>query len=442
MSNPTRTSETGRPAPPVNLIAGRSQVVHAPNPIYPDIPSCRTFSQGAGGRPHYRVTTAPVTCKNCGPDRAATPTPVEPPSAATPADRVAQAVRPCARTIHAALARAGVAVERVRVTTGRQRCVVRLSDTLQEHGPERAQAAEDAIRRLWSDSRTRVWSTKGDYHWLVYIYVADYWKTTPMDLVDLCHAAALREDEERTPAPAAGSAEFPAGLRLRNPQTGASFEVIEHTHAVRLRNLRTDAVSAVPQDMAREFERLPSEQAQRDPEDIRARIRAEDAARFEAALREGIAAVVRTVEALAPVLLQFARDPSLAGARLAELFGTPHPNACALCGQGEGPRDHWGSSHDYRPPVDVVRLRRMQLRRTAEAPARDLVRAAHQEWRAAVRLTAFRARLRRDRSYWTERYEAGRFERQRSELERAGLMEVPFDQQGVQPDASAFPLPS
>lgn len=194
--------------------------------------------------------------------------------------------------------------------------------------------------------------------------------TMPADLVEEAHAEALRENAERTPAPVTSSAEFWPGLRLRNPQTGASFEVIEHTHAVRMRNLRTDVVSAIPQDTAREFERLPSERAQSRLEDIRAQHRREDAARFEAALREGIVAVVRTAEALAPALLQFARDASLAGARLAELFGTPHPNACALCGQGEGPRDHWGSSHDYRPPVDVIRLRRMQLRRTAGYPAR------------------------------------------------------------------------
>lgn len=235
--------------------------------------------------------------------------------------------------------------------------------------------------------------------------------------------------------------EFPPGLRLRNPQTGASFEVIEHTYAVRLRNLRTDVVSAIPQDMAREFERLPSEQTQDRLEDIRARHRREDAARFEAALREGMVAVVRTVEALAPALLQFARNASAAAVGLAEAFGVPHPNACALCGHGEGPRDHWGSSHDYRPPVDVIRLRRMQLRRTAGYPARERVRKAHRDWRAAVFLAKHRAEFVPDT---------------RTELERAGLTIVPFDQQGGNPDewkqgekhgnvvppASAYSLPS
>lgn len=225
--------------------------------------------------------------------------------------------------------------------------------------------------------------------------------------------------------------EFPPGLRLRNPQTGASFEVIEHTYAVRLRNLRTDAVSAVPQDMAREFERLPAEEPQDRLEDIRARHRREDAARFEAALREGMVALVRTVEALAPALLSFARNASAAAAGLAEAFGIPHPNACALCGQGEGPRDHW-SSHDYRPPVDVIRLRRMQLRRTAGYPARERVHTAHLRWRVAVRRFEMYGRM----------GETILRETPRTELERAGLTEVPFDQQRVQPDASAFSLPS
>lgn len=64
------------PPAPSNLIAGRGTVVHRPNPFYGDIPSCRTFSQGAGGRPHYQTTSAPVTCKNCGPDSSGTAGPV------------------------------------------------------------------------------------------------------------------------------------------------------------------------------------------------------------------------------------------------------------------------------------------------------------------------------------------------------------------------------
>jgi hypothetical protein len=356
----------------------------------------------------------------------------EPPTAEQPSERAALAVRPCARNIHAALKRANLTVKGVRVTTGGRRCRVDLTATLEEYGQERSRQAEQVIRRLWNDHEARVITVAyGEYAHVLIISVGHYWHTAPLDLVELCHAAALQEDEERTPAPVVASAEFPAGLRLRNPQTGASFEVIEHTHAVRLRNLRTDAVSAVPQDMAREFERLPAEEPQDRLEDIRARHRREDAARFEAALREGMVAVVRTVEALAPALLSFARNASAAAAGLAEAFGVPHPNACALCGQGEGPRDHWGG-HDYRPPVDVIRLRRMQLRRTAGYPSRERIHAAHVKWRRSVNLRLLHERLEREAPYWTER----------SELERAGLTEVPFDQQRVQPDASAYSLPS
>lgn len=295
----------------------------------------------------------------------------EPPRAELPSEQAALSVRPCARNIHAALKRANLTVKGVRVTTGRQRCRVDLTTTLDEYGPERAQEAENVIRRLWNDHEARILVVKAErLYWTLFISVAGYRRTAPADVIDLCHAAALREDEGRTPAPVVASAE-----------------------------------------------RLV---------DIRARHRREDAARFEAALREGMVAVVRTVEALAPALLQFARNASAAAAGLAEAFGVPHPNACALCGQGEGPRDHW-SSHDYRPPVDVIRLRRMQLRRTAGYSARERVRKAHQEHRAALAVQRMRAEVRTDR---------------RTELERAGLTEVPFDRQRVQPDASAFALPS
>jgi hypothetical protein len=355
----------------------------------------------------------------------------EPPRAELPSERAALAVRPSARGIRLALKRAGLDGSLVRITTGRRRCRVDFTAYLDEYGEKHTEVVAEVVRRLWNDHRSRIVElhAPGLYRTFL-ITVADYWHTAPLDLVELCHAAALREDEERTPAPVVSSAEFPAGLRLRNPQTGASFEVIEHTHAVRLRNLRTDAVSAVPQDMAREFERLPDRPVDLWA-DIRARQRREDAARFEAALREGMVAVVRTVEALAPVLLSFAHNASAAAAGLAEAFGIPHPNACALCGQGEGPRDHW-SSHDYRPPVDVIRLRRMQLRRTAGYPARERVHAAHVEWRRVVRLRELKRHLAEVAPHWTER----------SELERAGLTETPFDQQRVQLDASAYSLPS
>lgn len=50
--------------------------------------------------------------------------------------------------------------------------------------------------------------------------------------------------------------EFPPGVKLRNPATGTTFEVVEHTYAVRLRNVSTGTMSAIPQDMARELDRV------------------------------------------------------------------------------------------------------------------------------------------------------------------------------------------
>lgn len=242
--------------------------------------------------------------------------------------------------------------------------------------------------------------------------------TAPADLVEEAHAEALRENAERTPAPVVTTAKLtPFGEQMQE-QVRAAERAAADSYLDRVR-------------------------------DIRAQHRREDAARFEAALREGMVAVVRTMEALAPALLAFARNASAAAAGLAEAFGVPHPNACALCGQGEGPRDHWGSSHDYRPPVDVIRLRRMQLRRTAGYPARERVHAAHVKYRRAVNLRALYEHLEREAPWWTEG-------RELTELERAGLTETPFDQQGGNPDewkqgekhgnvapsASAYSLPS
>jgi hypothetical protein len=223
-------------------------------------------------------------------------------------------------------------------------------------------------------------------------------EAAPEDIVELAHALALREDEARTPAPVVVAAK----VVMPTP---------EQRH-----------------------------------EQIRAEYRDREAARLQAALRDGMVAIVRTVEALTPALLQFARDASSVAAELARLLGTPHPNACSLCGLGEGKRDH-GGGHDYRPPVDVIRLRRMQLRRSAGQPERQRVHAAHVEYRREVNLRLLRERLEAEGSHWTE---------PPTELERAGLTEVPFDQQGgnpdewkqgekhgnVVPDASAYSLSS
>lgn len=297
------------------------------------------------------------------------------PRADSESRRVDLAVRPSALGIRRALKRAGLDSKLIRITTGSRRCRVDLTAYLVENGEERSAMVAEVIRRLWNDHEDRVLEMHTDGQWwTLHITVRGYLRTAPLDLVDLCHAAALREDEERTPAPVVASAERPVDLWA----------------------------------------------------DIRARQRREDAARFEAALREGMTAIVRTVEALAPALLSFARNASAAAAGLAEAFGIPHPNACALCGQGEGPRDHW-SSHDYRPPVDVIRLRRMQLRRTAGYPARERVRKAHQAHRAYLAVQRVRAQARADR---------------RTDLERAGLTEVPFARQGVMAHPSPSLLPS
>jgi len=52
----------------MNLVAGRSTVVHAASPLGARLPLC-----GAGRKrdslTFYRNTNAPVTCKNCGPDK-------------------------------------------------------------------------------------------------------------------------------------------------------------------------------------------------------------------------------------------------------------------------------------------------------------------------------------------------------------------------------------
>lgn len=306
--------------------------------------------------------------------------PTEPPRAELPSERAALSVRPCARNIHAALKRANLTVKGVRVTTGRRRCRVDLTATLEEYGPERAQAAEDALRKLWNDHRTRVYVFSGKHHWTVFILVDGYLKTVPRDVVELCHAAAIRENEGRTSVPLVKRA-------------GAMASTPEHRDAVR------------------------------------ARFHAREAERFKEALREGMVAVVRTAEALSPMLLQFARDASRASAQLAEVFGVPHPNACGLCGYGEGERNHPGS-HVYRPPHDQVRLRRMQIRRAVAAPARARVHDAHVRYRRAVNLERLYVRLEREAPHWTA---------PPTELERAGLTEVPFDQQ---PDPRAWALPS
>jgi hypothetical protein len=305
--------------------------------------------------------------------------PIEAPTAKSPSERAALSVKPCARNIHAALKRANLTVKGVRVTTGGRRCKVDLTATVAEYGRERAQEAEDALRRLWNDHRTRVYSFKGDHHWMVHILIDRYWHTVPADLVELCHGAALRENEGRTSVPLVKRA-------------GALASTPEHR------------------------------------DEVRARFHAREAERFKEALRDGMTAVVRTAEALPPLLLQFARDASRASAILAEVFGVPHPNACGLCGYGEGERNHPGS-HVYRPPHDLIRLRRMQIRRTVGAPARARVHDAHVQWRRSVRRFELYGRM----------GETILREAPRTELERAGLTTVPFDQQ---PDPRAWALPS
>lgn len=229
------------------------------------------------------------------------------------------------------------------------------------------------------------------------------------------------------------SPEFWPGLRLRNPQTGASFEVIEHTYVVCLRNLRTDVASAVTQDMAREFERLPAEAdgyLER-VRDIRVQSGKREAERLQEQARLGLQRLVAAASNMPRALLMFAHSVERASVALAEAFPMSQPNACDLCGLGVGERDHPGG-HPYEPPSDATRLGRMVVRRLQGSPARERVHAAHVQWRRAVHLRELKMRLDTEAPYWTER----------SDLERAGLTETPFDQQRVQPDASAYSLPS
>lgn len=95
----------------------------------------------------------------------------------------------------------------------------------------------------------------------------------------LAKADAIRE--------AKSTPEFPVGLKLRHPATGTTFEVVEHTHAVRLRNVSTGVMSALPQDLARELDRIAeAEESDRVHEDanrawantLRAEVRAAVAA--------------------------------------------------------------------------------------------------------------------------------------------------------------------
>lgn len=297
-------------------------------------------------------------------------TPTEAPRAEQPTERAALAVRPCARNIHAALKRANITVKGVRVTTGGQRCKVDLTATLEEYGQERAQEAERVIRRLWNDHESRVSTlVASDCLHLLAISVRQYWRTVPLDILDLCHVAALRENEERTAAPVAARRVTPTPERRR---------------AQALLDRRAD-----------------------------------EAEKLRAALRQGMAAIRDTVEALTPVLLRFALQVDVAVAELARLFGVPHPNACALCGDGVGPRDH-PHGHDYEPPMDWLLLRRMHLRRAAQAPARERVHEAHRQYRIRVRTQELREQLQRQGSHWTAE----------AEMERAGLTDVPFDRQG------------
>lgn len=360
--------------------------------------------------------------------------PIEAPRAERPSERAALAVRPCARNIHAALKRANLTVKGVRVTTGANRCKVDLTSTLEGYGPERARQAEDAIRGLWNDHSSRVVShVAGRVLHVLYIRVDRYWQTAPLDLVELCHAAALREDEGRTPAPVTASAEFWPGLRLRNPHTGASYEVIEHTHAVRLRNHRTGTVVAIPQEMARKLERLlPEGDGYLDRvRDIRVRCGKRETERLHEQMRLGLQRLTAVVADMPRVLTMFVADVERASVALAKAFPMSHPNACDLCGDGLGERDHPGL-HAYEPPSDATRLGRMVVRRLVDAPARERIHAAHVKWRRAVNLRLLYERPEREAPA----------QGTRTELERAGLTTVPFDQQRVQADPSAFSLPS
>lgn len=424
MSNPIESPRTGQAPPSLNLIAGRSKVVHAPSPILPKEPLC-SAGRKRDSRTLYRETTAPVTCKNCGPDSAER-LPAEPPSAVSRWQQTEQAARPCARTIRAAVRQAGMPDKALRITT-RRWCHVELSSYRVTHGREATERVAQVIRALWNDHESRVLEVDtGETFWKLYIRVEGYLQTVPVSVVELCHVAALREDEARTAAPVTVKAEFPPGLRLRNPQTGASFEVIEHTHAVRMRNLRTGVVSAIPQEMARDFERLPAGAAGylERVRDIRVQFAEAEAERLRKQARIGLQRLVAAASNMPQAMMMFATSLERASVALAKLFPLPHPNACDLCGLDTGERDH-SARHTYEPPSDTTRLGRMLVRRLRDAPARERIHAAHVKWRRAVLQRELKQRLEREAPYWTER----------SELERAGLTTVPFDRQRAQPDA-------
>lgn len=136
-------------------------------------------------------------------------------------------------------------------------------------------------------------------------------------------------------------------------------------------------------------------------------------------LERAIPAVAEVVRALAPVLQAFARDVSTAAQKMSEAFGLPNPNACALCGYGEGPADHDGH-HNYEPPSDGVRYVRMTIRRRRERAARAATRQARTRWRARVKM-ADSDRKRREQP--TER-DVARTADALSERERAALLAV------------------
>lgn len=61
-------------------------------------------------------------------------------------------------------------------------------------------------------------------------------------------------------------AEFETDDLLRNPTTGVTFRVVEWTHAVIVRNTETGRRSAIPAEMAREYERVTEQNADRENE--------------------------------------------------------------------------------------------------------------------------------------------------------------------------------
>lgn len=165
--------------------------------------------------------------------------------------------------------------------------------------------------------------------------------------------------------------------------------------------------------------------------DIRLKSAEREAERLRERAALGLRRLAALVAGMPQVLTMFATQVEQAFLALAQVFPLPHPNACSLCGLGYGKRDHPGG-HAYHPPSDDARLSRMAVRRLRDAPARERIHQAHVQWRRAVSLRELKQRLDTEAPYWTER----------SDLERAGLTEVPFDQQRVQPDASAYSLPS